>query len=92
MQLTLSKAPVSALLDARGCIHTCGGLTDPSLADNENRVRVLFGTEKLSEEFEDKPCGNIEGVYTPPTPTPQTPSPRERSRSRSRSGRRSALS
>lgn len=52
MQLTLSKAPVSALLDARGCIHTCGGLTDPSLADNENRVRVLFGTEKLSEEFE----------------------------------------
>ena len=92
MQLTLSKAPASALLDARGQIRTFGELRDRSLADNKNRVRVLFGTEKLFEEVEDKPCKDVQDVHTPPTPTPQTPSPRERSRSRSRSGRRSALS
>ena len=94
MQPTLSKAPARALLDARGQIRTFGELRDPSLADNKNRVRVLFGTEKLFEEFFNKSCKDVQEVHTPTTPTPQTPSPslRERSRSRSRRGRRSALS
>ena len=66
MEPTLSEAPVNALLDPNGQVRICGRLK--SLVNNEGNVLVKFGTEKQSEEAEEKPC------YEGPIPTPRTPS------------------
>ena len=66
MEPTLSEAPVNALLDPNGQVRICGRLK--SLVNNEGNVLVKFGTEKQSEQAEEKPC------YEDPIPTPRTPS------------------
>ena len=67
----LSESPVSALVDTHGQVRIYGGLA--GIADANKMVRVLFGVEKLHEDFENKPCDEklLEGVRSPMTPSPR---------------------
>ena len=73
MEPTLSEAPVNALLHPKGQVRIYGPLK--SLVNDEGNVLVKFGTQKQSEQAEEKAC--YEGpILTPRTPsTLSTPSP-----------------
>ena len=73
MEPTLSEAPVNALLHPKGQVRIYGPLK--SLVNDEGNVLVKFGTQKQSEQAEEKAC--YEGpILTPRTPSTQsTPSP-----------------
>ena len=66
MQPTFSEAPVNAVLHPNGEARFCGPLK--YLVNDQGNVLVKFGTEKQSEQAEEKPC------YEDPIPTPRTPS------------------
>ena len=73
MQPTLSEAPVNALLHPNGEVRICGPLKD--LVNDQGNVLAKFGTEKQSEQAEEKACYEGE-IRTPRTPSTQrTPSP-----------------
>jgi ribosomal protein S27E len=78
MEPTLSEAPVNALLHPKGQVRIYGPLK--SLVNDEGNVLVKFGTQKQSEEAEEKEC--YEGpILTPRTPsTPPSPSPPRKQR------------
>ena len=69
-EVTISEAPVNALVDEQMNIRTMGTLEDAFLADSEGIVKVTFGTEECHEAFEEIPPVPLDSIRTPSTPSP----------------------
>ena len=69
-EVTMSKAPVNALIDKGGKERTIGTLRDASLADSEGIANVTFGENQCHEEFQEIPLMPLDDIGTPPTPRP----------------------
>ena len=76
-RITISEAPVNAVIDSQNRVRTYGTLLDASLADSEAMVNVTFGTTRCHEDIEsrDRRTSRSRSPHLTDIATPSTPSP-----------------
>ena len=76
-RITISEAPVNAVIDSQNRVRTYGTLLDASFADSEAMVNVTFGTTRCHEDIEsrDRRTSRSRSPHLTDIATPSTPSP-----------------